>query len=386
MSKHDMTSAERIDAVFSRKPTDLVPVCHIGIASGPASALLGREAFVGGGIQRWREALALWRGPDAHAEFLERSYKDAIAISRTLANDIIRPTYWRFNRKPTRRLDETTFLFEDGPEEDWLVLSYDPPTEQAAVMPYKPKAEADLVQLEKQIEAQEEAMEHASEPTVADEFARRAQGEFGDNYVIRTGCVGLGIPHNQVWMEALALKPDLVARHLDVAVQRAVRAIPVYVAAGFKYLFGGYDFASQEGPMFSPALFERLMTPRLRQITEACERHGARHLFASDGCLWPVAHGLLEKGIIHGYYEIDRSAGMDLRRLRDQFPHLTLLGNIASQTIHLGTVDQVREETLDCIQAAKELGGIIVGASNYFVPGTPIENMTTMLEIIRDYR
>ena len=61
---------------------------------------------------------------------------------------------------------------------------------------------------------------------------------------------------------------------------------------GFRYLFGGYDFASKGRPMFSPALFERLLVPRLRRISDACDRAGAKHLFASDGKLWPVADGL----------------------------------------------------------------------------------------------
>ncbi len=53
-----MTSRERVLATFSKEPTDKVPIHHLGFSSEVASALLGREAFVGGGIQMWREAVA----------------------------------------------------------------------------------------------------------------------------------------------------------------------------------------------------------------------------------------------------------------------------------------------------------------------------------------
>jgi acetyl-CoA C-acetyltransferase len=43
---------------------------HGSFSSRIASAILGREAHVGGGMQQYREAVAVWNGRDAHAEFL----------------------------------------------------------------------------------------------------------------------------------------------------------------------------------------------------------------------------------------------------------------------------------------------------------------------------
>lgn len=383
-----MTSRQRIDAVFAGQATDRVPVCHIGLCSESASHVLGREAYVGGGIQQWREVKALWEGPDAHAEFVERSYQDAIAVSVALGNDIIRPSYWRCNRKPRQKIDEYTYILGDGPEESWHVLTYDAPTEQGAITPYKPRPtdELTLDSIEEGVRRSEERLPDYKPTRIADEFARRAMAEYGREYTIRVGGVGLGIPHNQTWMEALALRPELVERHTAVSAAISVRNVVPLVQEGFHYLFGGYDFASNTGPMFSPALFNRLMVPGLRQISAACAAAGAKHLFASDGHLWPVAQGLFAEAAIHGYYEIDASAGMDLRKLREAFPDLVLLGNIQSQTIHLGTRDDVINETRACMETALEMGRIIVGVSNYLVPGTPQENIEAMLTTIEELR
>ncbi len=131
-----MNPAERVAATFRKQKPDKLPVHHLGFSSGVASALLGREAYVGGGIQQWREAVSLWQGEDAHREFVERSFRDAVDVALLADQDVVRVTYWRLDRKPTRRVDEHTFLYEYGPEESWKVLQYDPETEQSRYLDY----------------------------------------------------------------------------------------------------------------------------------------------------------------------------------------------------------------------------------------------------------
>jgi len=380
-----MTPKERVLAAFEKRPTDRIPVHHIGFSSQVASAILGRDAYVGGGIQQWREAEALWRGEEAHREFLERSFRDAIDLALTLDEDVVRASYWRHTLKPTQRIDENTFLYAYGKEEDWLVLRYDPPSEQCNIFRYKPK-KLSFEEVERGLEERERAL--ADYVPREDDFAFevRAQRLLGHERVVRVGGVGIGIPirEAEVWFEALVLRPDLVERHLDVQAEIAVRNVEFLVRFGFRYFFGGGDFASNDGPMYSPQLFRKFVVPRLMKVTEACHRYGAYHLFASDGNLWPVADDLF--GAVDGYYEIDRRAGMDLGKLRRRFPHITLLGNISSHTVHLGTKEEIFEEVASCMEEAERSGGIIVGASNYLVPGTPVENVMALLEYIDKLR
>jgi len=135
-----MTPKERVSAAFEKRKPDKVPVHHIGFSSDVASALLGREAYVGGGSQQWREAKALYEGEEAHREFLERSFRDAIDVALLCDHDVVRSGYWRYNVKPTKRIDDNTFLYAYGDEANWRVLRYDPPSEQCNVFPYKTKA------------------------------------------------------------------------------------------------------------------------------------------------------------------------------------------------------------------------------------------------------
>ncbi len=289
---------------------------------------------------------------------------------------------------PTERIDENTFLFGEGPEETWTVLRFDPPSEQCHVFKYHPEAKQTLEDIEAQITAFERGVQDFQPTEQRYDFEFRAMKMMGDEYVIRVGAGGCGIPtrNTDIWFEAMLLRPDLVGRHLDTQVERARREMQFLSERGFKLFWGGSDFASNEGPMYSPKVFDDLMLPRIQQIAQIAEGCGAHYLFASDGNLWPVADSLFGASGVHGYFEIDRRAGMDLGRLRREFPELTLVGNMSSHTAHLGTREEVVEETLSCLEEARRSRGIIVGVSNYFVPGTPVENVEAMLETIAHNR
>jgi hypothetical protein len=383
-----MTSRERVQATFEGREVDKVPVHHLGFSSRVAAALLGREAFVGGGIQKWREAQALWEGEDAHQAYLERSWRDAIDIALFCNHDIIRPTFWRHNLRPSKKIDEYTFLYAQGPQENWRVLRYDPESEECHIFDYIPKPERTFEDLEKEIAAQAAELKDYKPKEEDFSFPLRAQRELGAEFVIRVGGVGIGLPLSEmeVWLEAVVSHPALVERLLDMQAERAVRNVEFLAARGFRYFFGGRDFASNQGPMYAPCIFRELVLPRLKRVSQACHRAGAYHLFASDGNLWSVADDLFDHSGIDGYYEIDRRAGMDLRMLHERYPGLTLMGNISSHTVHMGTKDEVIAETRSALDEARRSGKVIVGVSNFVVPDTPVENVISLLETIREYR
>jgi uroporphyrinogen-III decarboxylase len=156
--------------------------------------------------------------------------------------------------------------------------------------------------------------------------------------------------------------------------------------AGLRFIGGGGDFASNSGPFYSPRAFHELTFPALKKVSDACHKHGLFHMFASDGNLWPVADDLFGASGVDAFYEIDGRAGMDLAKLRQRFPHLTLLGNISSFILHRGAKAEVIAETRACLEAAKQYGSIIVGCSNQIVSQTPIENFWAMMDTLHRHR
>jgi len=378
-----MTRNERVIACCEHEPADRVPVYHASISSRSASIVLGREAYVGGAVQRWREAVALWNGEDAHREFLERTKRDTIDIAKALDVDMVRVTYWRLETKPTRRIDEHTFFYGD-PDANWQVMRFDPETELYQTVDASPKPEPTIEDVERQVERAERSA--ANYRPTREHFPDIIMGmeAFGGERAIPGTGVGIAILRDPIWFEAMITRPDLVGRWLDAQAERAVRNIELQSGLGVHVMLGGGDMASYHGPMYSPDMFRDLIVPRLKRVTDACRARGMYHFFASDGNLWPIADDLFPA--VDGFYEIDRRAGMDLRLLRERYPHLALVGNISSHTLHLGTKDEVIAETLSCMEAAKELGSIIVGCSNLIMPQTPEENLLAMVSTIAECR
>ena len=389
----NVTPRERVLAAFEHELKDKVPVHHLGFSSQAASYILGREAYVGGGIQQWREAKALWKGEAAHREFLRRSLQDALDVGIAAANDILRLHYWRLNEKPAYKIDEYTFLYGD-PNNRYVVRRFVPSSELFAIVEENPprrkmavsdrfkEAKRRLYELEEWVENYQPRREEFQE-------IRCLMEKYGREYAIRIngGTVGIGLStEDPVWLMAMVAKPEFAAQYLDIQVEIALKQIRYFSEAGVKMLFGGCDIASDEGPCFPSKVFRRLVLPRLQRVVEECHKYGIYFLYGSDGNLWPIADDLFGRSGIDGYYEIDRRAGMDLNKLRKRFPNLVLIGNISSYTLHFGTRDEVIAETLSCLREAKESRGIIVGVSNYIVPGTPKENIKALIETIKKYR
>jgi len=380
-----MLPKERVLAAFEHRETDKVPIYQAGFSSRVASAVLGREAYVGGGIQQYRESKALWEGEAAHQEYLERSRQDAYDLIKVLDLDMVRAAYWRLGEKPTKKIDEYTFFYGDE-NGTWKIRRFDPETELFQVVDYGPKHELTLEEIEAAVQAHEKSLENYRPTEASFAVAKDALDYFGHERAVQGSGVGVCVPRERAWLEAIALRPDLVRRYLDCQAERNIKNIEVQAKMGFKFLAGGGDFASNKGPFYSPRSFHELMLPALKKVSDACHAHGTFHMFASDGDLWPVADDLFGASGVDCFYEIDGKAGMDLRKLRERFPHLTLMGNISSYTLHRGSKKDVIAETLDCINAAKECGSIIVGCSNQIVSQTPIENFWAMMETMWENR
>ena len=382
-----MTSKQRVQAAFEHKISDHVPIYLGSISSRVASRVLGREAYVGGAIQQYRESLALWNGEEAHIEYLERSRIDALELGEKLDLDYVRPSYWRMNEKPASRVDEYTFLYGD-PDAFYRVMRFEAETELYNVIDEKSETKPqEPDDLEPVVEKMEERLKKYSPSRESYTEIINAVEYFGEKRAVNGSGIFYMLPvYEPVWLMAIVLRPDLVHRYAKVMLERVLRNIEILRDIGTPYLHGGGDFAGNNGPYISKADFEKFLLPGLKEISKACTQYGLYHLFASDGNLWPLAVALFGRSGVHGYYEIDCDCGMDLRRLRREYPRLTLLGGISSARLHMGTLEEAAAQARDAIEAAKEYGGIIAGCSNMVVPPTPHENFMAMMETLHKFK
>src|SRR5690606_34802755 len=82
------------------------------------------QAFTGTGELHYYEVHAWAQGEQAHAEFEAQLDRDIVDIHRLLGLDVFHPP-WRFHARPTRQIDEYTFLFGDT-DDAHCVYQYNP--------------------------------------------------------------------------------------------------------------------------------------------------------------------------------------------------------------------------------------------------------------------
>jgi len=397
-TQHELKPKERVIATVRGESVDKLPVHHIQFSGYAASVILGREVYVGGGFLQWREIQALWKGKEAHQAFVRRCEADAVALAEACGHDILRLDYWRWpkEQKPVKKIDNYTILF-GNPDKEWYTITYDPEREllvrKDGLGHEYPRDSKNLETgemtedtLRQAIYEEEKLTENYNPPLEPDNKLKSLYDKYSD-YILKFGTETVHVDVGSVQdLMALASWPKLFARKCLAQAKRIATDLKRMADSGMKINFSGWDFCSQRGPMVSPSTLREVLMPALKIIVDACHENDIYYFYSSDGNFWPVADDMFNMAGVDGWFEVDRSSGMDLHELRKKFPDKSFIGNIRSQVLHQGTKEDVVEEVMSCLKIAHQVGGIIIGTSNMIMPGTPPENIVTMLKLIEENR
>ncbi len=380
-----MTSKERVRTTLQYQEPDRVPYFEQGVASKVASAILGREVHTGGGRFRRDDAEAAWQGRQAAEEFEERFLAGYFDLVRAVDFDMVRAP-WRGPGKPSKKLNENTYLYESRETDLWTAYTYSPETDTFGIADSAVKSEG-LPAVERQVRAMQSARQHTKPPDARRfHLLQRLIEEFGKERAICADAGFIAIPLETAYLEAMTVRPDLVHTYLDIQLENTLPAIAVLAEMGVDIIWGGGDFCFNKGPVYSPEYFRTFILPRLQKVTETCHQFGLPYFFRTDGWTWPVAEDLFVESGVDGYGEIDSQAGMDLGKLKQELPELMLWGNLdCGNLLCLGSRAEVIAETLVCIRKAAPGGGYILGSSNTIHAGVPPENFLAMIETVKEF-
>ena len=390
-----MTSKQRVLATIKNEPVDKIPVHHIQFSMHAGSVILGRPAAIGGGGLRWAELNAIWEGNGD--EFDAQAEQDAIEVAKACGHDILRLTYWRWWKhiKPFKKLDDGSILAGD-PDGDWWKFSYRPAIElmireDGDNIVAAPKVDPfsitedylhGLIEAEEQIQAKTPI---APDQKRIDKSTKDCEA-FGD-YILKQGSetvfVNMEVAEE---LTAAALWPDTFRRLLELRADRYIQQIKDIAAGGQLINFSGMDICTETAPSISPDLFRQVVLPPLKRLVDATHEMGMHYIYGGDGNFWPLADIMFNELGINGWFETDKSSSMELKPLREKYPNVTFIGNIPVQVLHCGTKDDAIRETMQALEVAHELGGVIVGCSNMIMPGTPPENILAMMDCIEKNR
>ena len=147
----------------------------------------------------------------------------------------------------------------------------------------------------------------------------------------------------------------------------------------------GQDLGTQHGPLISPRTFERIFAPRLAEYFAMIHRYSARVMLHSCGSVRRFIPYLIDLGLDVLDVVQPGAAGMDVRDLHDQFAgKICFAGSLDVQTtLPKGSPEDVAREVRLRWELFKT-GGLILGPTHQIQGDTPLENVLTMYQTVRE--
>jgi len=246
-----MTGKERVLNALEHKEGDRVPIHKHAMASSVASEILGREVFIGSTSLFYEEAKAWLNGEKAHKEFEEKVWDDLIAITKYFEFDTITMP-WRMTEKPTKQLDEYTFLYGEKNNDksfnlwmpSWHIERFSPFSRTFGLVDSSDR-NLQPEDIPRKVEQMEKDYARSYRPLTEEDFPeiKRLVDSFGDKLAV-IGNAGMGMPITAPWLEAMLLYPEAIERYLDIQLARVLESLKVQAKMGVKIFWGGADMAS----------------------------------------------------------------------------------------------------------------------------------------------
>ncbi|MFC1582820.1 uroporphyrinogen decarboxylase family protein [Planctomycetota bacterium] len=132
------------------------------------------------------------------------------------------------------------------------------------------------------------------------------------------------------------------------------------------------DFAARNGPLFSPAVYERVFLPNLKKMVDAFHAMGFKISYESEGNVGPMLDCLDASGI-DGLAHMEPRAGMCIEKIRrDYGTRFFLLGNICNtMVLPSGDRKAIASEVYRVLAAAED--GRYMGLSAHSI-GTDVSS------------
>ena len=150
------------------------------------------------------------------------------------------------------------------------------------------------------------------------------------------------------------------------------------------------DFGTQTGLMISLEMFDRFFKGHYQRFAKLIKDFSIKVMHHDDGAIMPLLPRLVDEVGIEVLDPIQwHVPGMDLETLKDRFGQkICFHGGVDNQfVLPMGTVEDVRKETLACLETlARDGTGLILGPCHNVQVNTPVENLLALYQTAKDFR
>jgi uroporphyrinogen decarboxylase len=224
-----------------------------------------------------------------------------------------------------------------------------------------------------------------------DSEIRAALNMPNDEIAITGGVAG---PLATAWLllgfETIALSlyddPELVTDVFQISNDFFKEAARQSVEAGVDAMWVSEDLGDSTRGFLRLDQFRRYFLPYFHDLVDYITGLGVPVLLHSCGHITNYLPDLAETKI-SAIHPLQRTAGMDLRTVKEQYgQRLCIIGNIdSSRTLPYGTPGQVAAEVREAIDIAAPGSGYVLASDHSLHDGIPVENIVTMFRTGLEY-
>jgi uroporphyrinogen decarboxylase len=212
----------------------------------------------------------------------------------------------------------------------------------------------------------------------------------GDEYMLMAhGDATFAIPDGSGMMELISRiteDPDGLKKEAERRLKEMLKDSKEMMDAGLDGFILCSDYAFNNGPFLSPAMFEEFVTPYLRENIAAQRAMGAYTIKHTDGNIMPIIDQMVDCQP-HALHSLDPMAGVDIKQVKkDYSDRIALCGNVHCAHMQSGTPEEIRESAEYCMENAKPGGGYIFCTSNCVFRGMPMESYDLIHKIWKERR
>jgi hypothetical protein len=172
-----------------------------------------------------------------------------------------------------------------------------------------------------------------------------------------------------------AINRDLLEFNLHLMDEMFRACVPTFMTIA-------EDMSYNHGPMISKRTFDEFVAPYYRVLLPRLQERGIPLFMDTDGDVTRLVPWLEELGI-QGVLPLERQAGVDGLRLREQFPRLRMVGHFNKMTMNQGEAAMRAE--FERLMPLMKTGGFIPSVDHQTPPGVSLEEYRCYLRLLEEY-
>ncbi len=174
---------------------------------------------------------------------------------------------------------------------------------------------------------------------------------------------------------------------LDLFHQYSLAQAKAALEAGAEFIFGSWYYNSLSSG-WSPAIFEEVFVPQIREHVELAHSYGALYDYYDDGKLAGTMKMIADCGVdVLETCTPPPVGDFDLAEAKRTIGQTTTIKGYVDllYVVKHGTPELVERTVREAMEIAKPGGGFIIGSSDSFREGTPRENIETYFRACLQY-